>query len=187
MDKQEALAVSFANLGKSAKQKDLLQTAIALSYLRSLPEYGSNDKVAAAVGFSREIVREFLTILKLPPDIQKLFEPGGLKLEHARRLWQLSRRRPGILHESADAMSDMGAIDARHLVDHLLRFPQMSVAEAKQAIIAAKTIKEVEYHVIAILSEDQYSCLQAAARARRMSVDQLVSSIVGQWLSHRQA
>ncbi len=181
MDKQEALAISFANL-KGAKSKDLLQTARALQYLKSLPEHRSNAQVAAAVGVSAEIVREFLALLKLPEDIQELFGQNLLKLEHGRRLWQLSRRRPGILGEAAAAMCDMTAMDARHFVEYLLQYPEVPVQEVKRTIIESKTIIEREYHVVALLPEDEYKLLAQRARTRGVSLDRLVSSIVKQWL-----
>jgi hypothetical protein len=183
---EQDLAVCFANL-KGPKEKDYLATARALQRLKSHPQYNSDSKLGQAVGVSREVVREFLAILKLPDEIQALFGPQGLKLEHGRRLWQLARRRPELQHRVADAMSDLGAHDARYLVEHVLNHPEMSVAEAKRQVLESKTEVRREYHVIAMLSEEDYKALDKAAHLRRQPVDRLVTWIVESWLEGQKA
>ena len=184
MDRDQALAICFANL-KGPRNKDLLATAKALRYLKSLPEYGSNSKVGQAVGVSGEIVREFLTLLHLPEHVQRLFDSGQLKLEQGRRLSQLASRKPDLVTEVAHAMTGLTAIDSRHLVEYILKHPKFSVAEAKKRVLVSKTVTEREFHVIAILSEEQYKDLVQEARRRKLSVDALVTSIVHSWLEPR--
>jgi hypothetical protein len=181
MTREEAMAVCFANL-KGTRHKDLLKTARALQYLKSLPEYGSNEKVGRAVGVSGEMVREFLVLLRLPEQVQRLLEQRQLTLEQGRRLWQLGRQRPELLQAAADAMTDLSAIEGRHLVDYLLQHPELSVAEAKQRILESKTITEREFHVIAILDEPGYRELQRQSKQRKLAISELVTEIVRNWL-----
>jgi len=182
MNKEEAFVICFTNL-KGSKDKELIRTAKALQYLRNLPEYNSNNKVGKAVGVSGEIVREFLTILKLPNNIQVLFEQKKLRrLEQARRLWQLARNRPDILDDTAKAISDMTAWDARHLVDFISRNPEKPVKDAKEAVMNSKTKIEHEFHVIALLSENEYRQLSQISRQKKMAIDALVTSIMQKWL-----
>lgn len=182
MDKDEALAVCFLNL-KGYKDKDIFQTAKALKYLKSLPEYGSNKKVGEAVGVSGEIVREFLTLFKLPKSIQDLFKERKLThLEQCRRLWQLAKTRPNLLEKTANTISDMSAWDSRHMIEHILRNPSISVLEAKKAVLESKPQKEKEYHVIALMSDEDYELLATEATKRNVSVSALVTSIVQTWL-----
>lgn len=181
MDRDQALAICFANL-KGPKKKDLLATAKALQYIKDLPEYGSNGKVGRAVGVSGEIVREFLTLLRLPEPVQRLFDSSQLKLEHGRRLSQLASRRPDLVTEVARAMTGLTAMDSRHLVEYILKHPNLSVSEAKKRLLASKTVTEREFHVIAILTDEQYRGLAQEARKRKVSVDVLVTSIVQSWL-----
>jgi len=185
MDKDEALAICFLNL-KGYKDKDLFRTAEALQYLKSLPGYGSNQKVGDAVGVSDETVREFLTLFKLPEAIQELFRTRQLtRLEQSRRLWQLAKKRPHILEETAQEISDMSAWDSRLLIEHLLKNPDLPLSEAKQSILQSKSVKEKEYHVIAILSEEDYSLLAKEAAKSHLSSSSLVTSIVTEWLRSR--
>ena len=185
MDEEEAYAVCFTNL-KGGKDKNLLMTANALQYLKNLPKYRSNQKVGEAVGVNHETVREFLTLLKLPKPIQDMFEQGLLKrLEQSRRLWQLSRTRPDLLEDVANAISDVGTKDAQQIIEHILRNPGLSVFKAKDAVIKSKTLKEREFHVIALLPEDDYRVLTSEAKKQNIAVDALVTSIVQDWLKSR--
>lgn len=182
MDKDEALAICFANL-KGTKDKNLIATAKALQFLKSLPDYDSNEKVGNAVGVSGETVREFLTLLRLPSSIQDLFEQRQLRsLEKGRRLWQLARHRPELVEDTAKAISRLSTWDSRHVIDYILRNPNVAVDEAVKAVIESKTIVENEYYVVAILLEEQYRLLSEEARKQKLAIDVLVTSIVQHWL-----
>ena len=180
-DKNEALATCFRNL-KGSKSKDLLLTAEALRYLKSLPEFRSNKQVGETVGVSGEIVRQFIALLDLPTSVKTYFENRTLGLEHGRRLWQLQQTRPSVVDEVAEAMASMTAMEARDLVEYLIRTPTASVQEGLQALEAAKPETTHEYHVVAILDERAYDSLEARARKQKVRVNELVSTIVNAWL-----
>ena len=182
LDKNEALAICFRNL-KGSKSKDLLKTAQALSYLKGLPEFSSNKHVGDLVGVSGETVRQFIALLDLPSPVQAHFEKRTLGLEHGRRLWQLQRTRPSIVEETAEAMVSMTAMEARDLVEYLIRTPAASVQDGLQALEAAKPSISHEYHVVAVLDESAYDSLESRARKQRVPVNELVSTIVNSWLA----
>lgn len=184
MDKDEALSICFANL-KGSKDKDLLATAHALQFLKDLPEYGSNEKVGAAVGVSREIVREFVGLLRLPKQVWPFFADKKLGLDQGRRLGQVHKRRPKAVMETAQALIKLNEADSRALVEYIMNRPELSVAEAKRTVLDARTVTEREYHVIALLNEEQYRVLKRKAVARKVPVDQLVTAIVADWLRGR--
>ena len=185
LDKSEALAICFRNL-KGSKSKDLLQTAHALQYLKELPEFGSNKRVGDSVGVSGEIVRQFVALLDLPSHVQTYFEERTLGLEHGRRLWQLQKTRPSLVDEAAQAMVSMTAMEARDLVEYLVRTPADSVQEGLRALEAAKRQVSHEFHVVAVLDEQAYKSLEARARQQRVSVNELVTTVVSCWLEeHR--
>lgn len=184
MDRQEALAISFANL-KGPRDKQLIQTAKALDHLKSLPEYGSNAAVGRAVGVSGEIVREFVSLLQLPDEVQGLLESGELGLEQGRRLVQLERVRPSVLREAAQAMVGLLSKDSRNLVEYLCNYRDVSVSEARERILGSKTVRRREFHLVARLPEQDYRQLKAWASRRRQPVDELVTEIVTAWLAQR--
>lgn len=182
MTKEEDFAIAYANL-KGPRDKDYIGTAEALKRLKSYPEYNSDRKLAQHLPVSREMIREFLTLLKLPEEIQSQFGSEGLKLEHGRRLWQLTRKRRDLQREVAGAMAGLRAHEARHLVDYVLNHPDIRAAEARERILDAKPKVTKEYHVIAILSEVEYRALAKEARKKKLPVDALVTSIVQSWLA----
>jgi len=181
MDKDEAFAICFLNL-KGRRDKDLLATARALQYLKNLPEYGSNKKVGQAVGVSGEIVREFLTLLRFPEPTQSLFATNQLRLDQGRSLWRLATHSHELVAEASQISVGLTAEDTRHLVDYIIRNPGISVSDAKKRIIESKTIIEREFHVVALLSQQNYDLLVKEARERNLPVDELMTLIVQEWL-----
>lgn len=185
MDEEQALAICIAGV-KGYKDKDLLPMAEAMQYLRGLPKYSSNVKIGKAIGTSGEIVREFLCLFRLPENIQTLFKIGQLnRLEQVRRLYQLSRKYPGLLDEAASILSMVTAWDGRQIIDYLIKNPGVNVSEAKKAVLDSKQVIEKEYHVIAILSENDYLAFKNESQKYQTSVDKLVTSIVHDWLKER--
>ena len=177
MEKEEALAICFAFI-KGPKEKPLTKVVEALQYLRSLPEFSSNAKVASAIGVSAETVRQFLAIGRLPKNIREKITG----LEQGRRLWQLNQHRPEILEEAAEELYRISSHDLRHTVDYLIRNPSSTVSEAKERVLASKTVVKNFYHVIAELDETAYDALRNLAKRERRNVNDLVSTIVADWL-----
>ena len=181
LDKTEALTICFRNL-KGSKSKDLQMTARALKYLRGLPEFPSNKRVGEAVGVSGEIVRQFIALLDLPSSVQTYFQRRALGLEHGRRLWQLQQTRPSLVEDAAREMVSMTAMEARDLVEYLVRTPSAFVQDGLQALEAAKPEISEEYHVVAVLDEKAYKSLESRAHKRSLRVNELVTKLVNSWL-----
>ena len=182
LDRDTALAVCFGNL-KGSKNKDLLSTARALEYLKRLPDFGSNKRVGEQVGVSGEMVRQFISLLDLPPEVHDRINQKQLGLEHGRRLWELHRIRPAVVEDAAEAMASMTAMAARDLVDYLKRDWSASVEEAVQALEAAKPTITQEHLVCALVSESEYESLIVFTRKRGITVNDLVTHITRQWLA----
>lgn len=181
-DRNTALAVCFANL-KGSKDKDLLLTAEALNFLKELPEFGSNKRVGEQVGVSGEMVREFISLLDLPPAVRARIGQKELGLEHGRRLKELHRFRPSAVEDAADAMASMTAMSARDLVEYLKRDPSASVEEVVQALEAAKPVITQEHLICALVSESEYQTLTAHTQKHGITVNDLVTNITRQWLA----
>ncbi len=182
MTLEEDLAIGFANL-KGRRDKDYLATARALKRLKDHPKYNTNAKLAETFQVSREIIREFLSLLELPGEVQSSIEAGALKLEHGRRLRQLARKRPDLVMDAAQAMRDLSAHEARHVVDYALKHPELGISEAKEQVLSSKPEVRKEFHVVAILPEREYRDLSQRAQRRKMAVSDLVTSLVVDWLS----
>ena len=111
-----------------------------------------------------------------------MFEQNKLGLEQGRKLWQLGRHRSEILDEVATTLTQMTALDSRALIDYVLGNPNVSVSEAAEIIIHSRGTIEQEFHVVALLSEEDYRRLAESARNREVPADELVTLIVRQWL-----
>ena len=181
-DRTEAFATCFRNL-KGPKTKELLLTGRALRYLRTLPEFPSNKRLGESLGVSGEIVRQFIALLDLPETVQSYFEHGTLGLEQGRRLWQLSRNRPALVEDAAKVMTSMTAMETRDLVEFLLRVPLSSVREAQKTLEDARPTISHEYHIDAVLNENSYQLLRQQAKVQGLEVNDLVSTIIVQWLA----
>ena len=181
-DRNTALTVCFSNL-KGSKDKDLLLTARALKYLKALPEFRSNKRVGEQVGVSGEIVRQFISLLDLPPAVRARIDQRKLGLEHGRRLWELHRIRPSIVEDAADVMTSMTAMAARDLVDYLKRAPSASVEEAVQALEDAKPEVTQQHLICALANDSEFQALTTHALSRGVTVTDLVTEITQEWLA----
>ena len=180
MDEDEALAVAIANL-KGSKAKALIPTARALRSLRD--RYPSNAAVGKRVGVSREIVREFLSLLELPEAIQQLLTEKRLSLEHGKKFAQLNRRRPDLVPIVAHASTDLHAHEVRELVEVVLRDPDVPVNESLARLDASRSVHTREYHVVAILAEEEFRGLERAARRFNLAPHELTTKIVREGLA----
>lgn len=188
MDENEAYAIAYANL-KGGKDKDVPELAKALSFIKRLKKYQSNDQLGKELDVSGEIIGEFLSYNKLPKKIQELFERKKLtQLEQLRKLSQLKRRypdNPDILIEAANEISSLKSHDTRNVIEFLIKHPEKSAREAREVVLKSKTTIKHEYHVMTILSGDEYKMLSREAKKLKTSEASLTSIIVRDWLKSK--
>ena len=180
----EADKIIWANV-KGPKFKDYLGVARALSYVKRQPGYGSDRKVAERYPISREMVREFISLLQLPEEILTLYESKMLTLEHGRKLLQVQRARPAVLHEVVEHVSHLSSHEARDLIVHLLRFPDLTGERAKEDIMQSRKGPRREFHVVTIVDQVTYDALVRHARDHHVGVSEFVGGIVKGWLAER--
>ena len=182
-DLTEADAIVLANV-QGPKDKEYLATADAFEFVKKSCGYGSNARVAARYEglIGAEMVREFLSLLALPETVQQMLENRELTLEHGKKLRQLQRHRPDVVEEASKAMADLSAHDSRDFVAHLLNYPQLPVTEVKSQVLASKTQRHREFHVVAILDEPDFRALQRRARREGKETSALVTTLIRNWL-----
>lgn len=182
MDHDQALGIAARNL-KGPRDKDMLSTAAALALLKADGRYKTTERVAEAVDVSREIVREFLNLLRLPPAVQQMFHDGRLRsLEQGKKLYQLQLRRPTIVLEAAEAMEGGTAFEARALTDYLIRHPRASVTEAQEAILASESRRREIFVVMLTLDAETYRLLKSHARRERRRIDDVAADAIARSL-----
>jgi ParB family chromosome partitioning protein len=81
-----------ASLVENLQRKDLNPIEVALAYQKLIQELNyTQDAVAEKVGKDRTSVTNFIRLLKLPPEIQKMVAEGKITMGHARALITLEK------------------------------------------------------------------------------------------------
>jgi ParB family chromosome partitioning protein len=81
-----------ASLVENLQRKDLNPIEVALAYQKLTKELNlTQDEVAEKVGKDRTSVANFIRLLKLPPEIQKMVADGKISMGHARALITLAK------------------------------------------------------------------------------------------------
>ncbi|OGO03736.1 MAG: hypothetical protein A2Y60_07455 [Chloroflexi bacterium RBG_13_54_9] len=183
LDETTADAILLASFkGSKKKPTDLLTIARATRF--KIGQWKSIRRVAEAFDVSTQQVREFNSLLDLPPDVQKLFEGHRTGVSKWYELSKLSD--PQRQSELGRFVVDLGAIDTRAVVDYARSHPETPVDECVQRVLESKTVKE-DIHVIVIpLSQAVYRDLHEESRKSNTSLEQLASSFIEEGLKQRQ-
>jgi len=181
LDEETALAILFTNL-KGRKKKDYLSTAKACRFLRKL--YGSCAKVAEKVGVSSEIIREFDSLNDLPDEVKQMVSTGIIKLDTGYRISTKIRGKNRQI-DIAKAVADVGAFDARAIIEYAQKNPEMSAEEVKSRVLGSKTKKERIHLFVLPLTEDTFQLLKSESAKLKVRPEKLIEKIVRDWLEQQ--
>lgn len=180
-DEETALAILFTNL-KGKKKKNYLATADACRFLKK--RYGACAKVAEKCGVSSEIIREFDSLVDLPDEVKKLVSTGAIKLDTAYRISTKINPRKQI--DVARAVANLGAFDARAIIEYVSKNPDKPVDECKSRVLRSKTVTEKVHLFILPLQEEIFGKLETASKELKIRPEDLVRKIVGDWLKEQE-
>lgn len=175
-----ALAIVFGNTRRKKRKEDLVTIARAVEYLVKL--YKSQKAVAEKVGLSPEMIRQFLTVLKLPAEVQKLFSNRQIdSVDVAKDLVALKDRNKQTT--VARKMTDLLSKDARD-VQRIVKGERIPVKKAKEIILQAKK----GLHIFMLdLDDETYQRVVKEARALRKDPAELVREIVVNWSMNKKS
>jgi hypothetical protein len=163
MDEIRAKQIIFANTKRKKRKEDLVTIARAFDWLVS--DRGSRAKVAGEFGLSTEMIRQFLTVLNLPPEVQKLFQDRTLdSVDLAKEIAALGDRDKQI--QLAQRIGDAETKDARD-IKRLVKQGGVEVDDAKRSVMDAK---EHGLHVFLVDFDDETFRL-IKERSRRVGVE----------------
>lgn len=176
LDEETALAIVFANTKRKKRTENLLTIAKAFDYL--VKSYGSPKAVAERVGLSTEMIRQFLAVLKLPAEVQRMFSNRELdSVDVAKELLALSDPARQIV--AAKAIADSLSKDARD-IKRLIKAVKLSAGEAKKIVLDAKP---KGLHIFMIdLDDETYGAITKQAKNMKIQPVELVRGIVTNWL-----
>jgi len=177
----KALATTLANTRTTKRPDDLLTVASAMKYLVQL--YGSQKKVAAKAGVPPEMIRQFLTVLRLSGKVQRLFAARQLdSVDVAKELVTLKDQKQQEL--TAVAIANMSSKDARD-IKRLIKNAKCDVEDAKTTVLEAKP-NGLNIFLLDF-TDDVLHGLKREARRRKMKAAELVREIVTNWLNEKES
>ncbi|MBA7676572.1 hypothetical protein ES703_84814 [subsurface metagenome] len=178
LDEISALQIVFGNIRRKKRKENLVTIAKAFEYL--VKHYGSQKAVAEKVGISAEMIRQFLSVLKLPAEVQKLFKNREIdSVDAAKELAVLKGRNKQI--RMARKIAGMTSDDARD-IKRIFKKGTTTIDEAKRTILQTK--EEGLKVFILDFDDDTYKSIMKKARALRKDAAELVREIVIDWLGN---
>ncbi len=179
LNEETALAIVFANTKRKKRKENLLTVAKAFEYLVKL--HGSQKAVAEKVGLSTEMIREFLTTLKLPEEIQKLVSDRRIdSIDTIREISAL--KEPSKQIAATEAFINSLSKDVRD-IKRLVKDANVSVKDAKKVVLEAKP---KGLHIFVMDFDDEmYRAIIKHARTLKIKPAELVKGIVKDWSKNR--
>lgn len=177
LDEETALSIIFANTKRKKRSVDLLTVARSFEYLVDL--YGSQKAVAERVALHSEMIRQFRSLLRLPPEVHDLIAKRQIdKLDVAYRIAMI--KDPAQQFAAAQAVADLPqSKDVRDVI-RLVTKGGSSAEESKRKVIEAKP---KGMHIFVMDFDDKvYTAINQQAKKMGVSPAQLVKGIVEEWL-----
>lgn len=178
LDENTALAIIFANTKRKKRNTDLLTIAKSFEYLVKL--YGLQKIVADKVGLSTEMIREFLTVLKLPKEIQILV--SDRKIDSIDIIREISVIEKSKQITAAYLFVNSLSKDVRD-IKRLVKNTNISIEDAKNKILDAKP-KGLHFFIMDF-NDKIYNLLKKEAKNLKIKPADLVREIVTDWLNQK--
>ena len=176
LDETRALAIIFANTRRKKRSADLVMVARAFDYL--VRRLGSQRSVSQRVGLSAEMVREFLSVLKLAPAVQALVEKR--KIDRLDVAYRLSKIRDEELQFAvAKEAAELPSRDFRD-IERLVSAANLSLSESKQRVAESK-LKDLHVFVLDF-SREQYDEIRRRAKGAQKEPADVLKRVVVDWL-----
>ncbi len=176
----KVLAELFLELkGRRAKRRDWITIAKDVKSL--IDQHGSYQIAAQKVGVSRELIREIVSVLKLPTQVQSYVSRGEILLDAAQRLNTIQ----GSEHQVrvARLIAGLPSHDARQVIQYAKRFPNADLDEYKERVASSKARTELIDVIVLPLQHDVFKTLSRIASQRGLSVRRLVQQIVSDFMA----
>lgn len=176
LDEATALSILFSNTRRKKRNVDLLTIAKSCEYLVGL--YGSQRAVADRIGISAEMIREFLTTLKLPASVQELVSSRRIdSIDIVRELSALSDSSKQ--SAAAEALVHTPSKDVRD-IRRLIRGTEVSIEDAIKVVSVAKP---KGLHIFLLDFDDEtYKAIMKQSTLANTKPAELLRSIVTDWL-----
>lgn len=170
------VALVIANTRRKIRPNNIIEVAETLE--RLVTHYGSMDEVGRRVDLSGEMIREFLTALKLPQEVKELIAERKIdKIDVIRKIAALEDASQQIT--AAKALANLTSDEVRDIL-RLVKTTGVSIDEAKRVVLEAKP---KGFHIFMMDFDDEiYKALLDVAKRRKLRPAEFVRDIVIDWL-----
>ncbi len=176
-DEASAWAVVFSNTHRKKRPDDLITVAEAFKFLM---EKYDQKVVAEKAELSQEMVRQFLSVLKLPPEVKDIIAAREIdSVDIAKEIAALNDSSKQIA--AAQAVLNSLSKDVRD-IKRLIKKIDIPAKDAKRVILDAKGLR-----IFIIDFDDEVArAIVKHAKAKKVEPAELVKTIVLDWLARKE-
>lgn len=181
LNEETALAILFTNTKRKKRKDDLITIAKACEYLVNLNKYGSQQAVAKIVGLSSEMIRQFLSVLRLPKEVQELVSERKIdSVDVVTKIAAINnpKKQTAVAYVFVNSLTK----DVRD-IKRLVKSENLTIEEAKKTVQEAKP-KEMHIFVMDI-DDETYRAIMTYAKNLKIKPAELVQEIVMDWLQRK--
>jgi hypothetical protein len=175
---KEILAKLLLSIGtrKRWRAADPISTA---RQLEALIKVAPQKEIAKKLGVSQEMIREFLSLLTLPSNVQELVRARKISIDAGYRLSLIGNENYQEALAKSIVARTLTTKEVRGIVQSLLkRNRDMSVSEGVELVVKYRPVVDTEDLVVTSLDRVTFERLKAEAEKRATSVDLLLGEIV---------
>lgn len=160
------------------KRKRPLSPIQVAKYLNELLQQSSITEVARKLGLERtEMLREFLSLLQLPPDVQKFFENWEIGIDKGYRISMLDKAEDQREVINAVIKHNLTSSDVRSIVFLKKMNPEIPIEECIRKVLESR--KGIKYHVVLTgIDEDTLQILQTKSEQLSCPAKELVKKLI---------
>ena len=143
----------------------------------------SRTEAAKRLRVSTSLLNSVLRLRDLDPGAQELVRKGLVLFDSAHRLNTIQPS--GRQYEVAKLLIGLSNKQQRDLIQHALRYPELDLADFRMKLTHEKERRESVRVVILPISEEKYRQLKEAGKGANQPVQDLLMSIISEWLECR--
>lgn len=190
MDEDTASKTILLETRGAKEKKDTLELARAAKYFVDLNK-GSYPLASEYIynhykyRITERTLRRLASLLRLPREVQEQLSKKQIRVDVATQLAE-SKLDNETKIKISKIISGMKAHDAREVIQFATKYPEASIEEYKERVLAAKPRQKKLFVVVIPLDELKYGKLKKKAEGRHLSIHGLCNEIIENWLQKQE-
>ena len=172
IDDIQELSQLLTNTSTKKRPKDLVE--ISEIFWKAKERYGSTEILAQKLSLSREMVREFLLVKRLPLEVKELLKTRKIdSIDAIKEISSLKTDAEKI--DFAKAIIDLDSSEIRDL-KQLVKFAKIPIIDAKSIILKSRLSKG--HYVVIFLEDSNYQYVKTMSVEKGVSITELIEDMV---------